>query len=272
MHFIEVEDRVKIFVKDINPGYENTIVFIHGWPVNHKMFEYQLNFLPNYGFRCVAIDLRGFGKSDKPWHGYCYNRLADDIHFVIEELKLRNITLVGFSMGGAIAIRYLSRYPKNKVSKLALLSAAAPIFTRREDYPYGMSMEDVNKLILKIYENRPEMLTEFSENFFESEVTPNFMEWFRSLGLEAEGYSTIKTAVSLRDEDLRNDVKNIKVPTGIFQGKKDKICSYDFALQLYRWIECSKLYTFENSGHGVFYDELDTFNNLLLEFLCRKKI
>lgn len=269
MHFVEVEDRVKLYVKDLNPGYEDAVVFIHGWPVNHKMFEYQLNFLPNYNFRCVAIDLRGFGNSDKPWHGYCYNRLADDIRFVIEELNLRNITLVGFSMGGAIAIRYLSRYKKSRVKKLALLSAAAPVFTKREDYPYGKSIEEVNKLILDTYENRPEMVSEFGKIFFNTEVTPNFRTWFNGLGLEGENYSTIKTAVSLRDEDLRNDLKNIDVPTGIFHGKKDKVCPYELALEMKKGIDNSVLYTFENSGHGIFYDELEEFNKKFTEFLLQ---
>ena len=267
MHFIEVEDGVKLYVKDLNTGYENTLVFVHGWPLNHKMFEYQLDFLPNYNFRCIAIDLRGFGISDKPWNGYCYNRLADDVRLVIEELNLRNITLIGFSMGGAIAIRYMSRYKKSRVKKLALIAAAAPAFTQREDYPYGMTKEGVNNLILNTYENRPKMIADFGKNFFNNEVTPEFVDWFRGLGLEAEGYSTIKTAVSLRDEDLRNDLKHIDVPTGIFQGKLDKICPYEFSLELNKNIKDSKLYSFENSGHGVFYDELDEFNRKFLEFL-----
>lgn len=178
MRYIEVENGVKVFVEDLNPRGEKTIVLVHGWPVNHKMFEYQLDMLPRFGFRCVVIDLRGFGNSDHPWKGYSYNRLSDDIRAVIEALDLENVTLAGFSMGGAIVIRYMARHAGHKVSKLALLSAAAPSFTRREGYPCGMTKAQVDDIITEIYQNRPQMLTDFGSMFFASKVTPSFMNWF----------------------------------------------------------------------------------------------
>ena len=125
MNFIQTENHVKLFVQDINPTGEKTIVFIHGWPLDHRMFEYQINILPRYGFRCVTFDLRGFGMSDCPWDGYSYTRLAEDIRVITDKLNLNQFILVGFSMGGAIAIRYMSRYAGARVSKLALLAAAA---------------------------------------------------------------------------------------------------------------------------------------------------
>jgi non-heme chloroperoxidase len=97
-YYITVEPDVKIYVEDINPTGEKTILFIHGWPANHKLFEYQFNELPKMGYRCVGVDIRGFGNSDKPWKGYSYNRLADDISIVVETLKLRNFTLAGHSV------------------------------------------------------------------------------------------------------------------------------------------------------------------------------
>lgn len=269
MYYIEVEQGVKVFVEDLNPIGNKTVVFLHGWPVNRKMYEYQLDILPNYGFRCIAIDLRGFGNSDRPWNGYSYNRLSDDIRVIIESLNLRNVTLVGFSMGGAIAIRYMARHAGYKVSKLALLSAAAPLFTRSRDYPYGMTKEQVDKLIMETYKNRPQMLTDFGNIFFASKVTPSFMNWFQGLGLEAAGHSTIKTEVSLRDEDMRLDLPTIRVPTGIFHGVLDKICPFQFAIVLNSQIIGSELYRFENSGHGIFYDELERFNKSFLNFLSK---
>jgi non-heme chloroperoxidase len=102
--YIEVEKDIRVFISDLNPGQgTRPVVFLHGWPANHRMFEYQYNVLPLYGFRCIGIDLRGFGMSDKPWHGYSYDRLADDLSAVLESLQLEEAALVGFSIGGAIA-------------------------------------------------------------------------------------------------------------------------------------------------------------------------
>ena len=266
---IEVEPGVKVFVEDINPTGNKTIVFLHGLPVNRKMYEYQLNILPNYGYRCIAVDFRGFGSSDRPWNGYSFNRLSDDIRVIMESLNLQNVTLVGFSTGGGVAVRYMARHAGYGVCKLALLAAAAPKFTRSQDYPYGMTKEQVDHLINGAYKDRPQMLYDFGKLFFASQVTPSFADWFQGLGLEAAGYSTIKTVVSLRDEDTRPDLQAIRVPTGIFHGVLDKICPFQFATILNSQIKGSQLYRFENSGHAIFYDELQLFNKRFLHFLSK---
>jgi non-heme chloroperoxidase len=269
LNWIEVEKGVRVFVEDLNPGGGKPVLFIHGWPVNHKMFEYQFNLLPQYGFRCIGLDLRGFGKSDCPWGGYSYDRLADDVRGVVEALRLTGFYLVGFSIGGAISIRYMARHAGYGVAKLALVSAAAPVFTKRADYPYGLATEEVNSLILKTYKDRPKMLAEFGEMFFASKISPEFRAWFQDLGLEASGHGTAMAAVSLRDEDLRNDLQKVLVPTSIFHGALDKIVPYKSATVLQQGIHGSELYRFEHSGHGVFYDELELFNATLIRFLNR---
>ena len=95
MAYIEVSKGVRIFVKDLNPR-GRPVLFLHGWPSSHRMFEYQFNQLPKCGFRCIGMDIRGFGKSDSPWKGYCYDQLADDVRSVIEAMDLHDITLLGF--------------------------------------------------------------------------------------------------------------------------------------------------------------------------------
>ncbi|WP_406242329.1 alpha/beta fold hydrolase [Tissierella carlieri] len=120
-YYVSVETDVKVYVEDLNPEGYKTIVFLHGWPGSHELFEYQFDQLPKRGCRCIGIDQRGFGKSDKPWRGYDYNRLADDVRCVVETLKLHDFILAGHSTGGAIAIKYMSRHNGYGVSKLALL-------------------------------------------------------------------------------------------------------------------------------------------------------
>jgi non-heme chloroperoxidase len=267
LHYIEVERGIRVFVEDINPNGSRTVLFIHGWPVNHQMFEYQFDQLPQYGFRCIGMDLRGFGKSDRPWTGYSYDRLADDVRVVIETLCLQDVLLVGFSIGGAIAIRYMARHAAYGVSKLSLLAAAAPVFTKRPDYPYGLPKEEVNALIHKTLMDRPKMLSEFGSLFFASQISPDFRSWFQTLGLQASGHGTAMAAVSLRDEDVRKDLPKINVPTGIFHGVHDQIVPFQSAMVLNKMIVNSEFYRFEHSGHGVFYDELEKFNARFIRFL-----
>lgn len=268
-YYISVETDVKIYVEDINPRGTKTIVFIHGWPANHKLFEYQFDVLPAKGFRCIGIDLRGFGHSDKPWGDYSYDRMADDIRGVIEALKLKNITLAGHSVGGAIAIRYMARHNGYGVTKLALIAAAAPSFTKRPDFPYGLPREDVTQLIQETYNDRPHMLAGFGDMFFFQYVTKAFSDWFFQLGLQAAGYSTAALAASLRDESLFSDLGKIQVPTIILHGVHDKVCLYPLAIAQNKGIANSKLVPFEYSGHGLFWEERDKFNEELVQFIER---
>lgn len=266
MIYVNVEPNVKIAVNDINCEAEKTIVFLHGWPLSGKIFEYQRNILPHLGFRVVIIDLRGFGKSDAPAWGYTYNDLATDIYMVVKCLGLKDFVLAGFSMGGAIAIRYMTLYGYG-VRKLALLGAAAPSFVKRKNYPYGMEPQDVNKLIEQAYTDRPLMASNFGKLLFNLSHSDEVKEWFKLISYEASGIGTIQTAISLRDEDIRSELSRIGVQTGIFHGKEDLICPYEFALILKEQIPNSILYTFEESGHAVFYDELEAFNHTFFEFI-----
>ncbi|QIC07627.1 alpha/beta hydrolase [Brevibacillus sp. 7WMA2] len=267
MACIEVEEGVHIYAEDLYPEGDKTVVFIHGWPVNHQMYEYQTTWLPNYGYRCVGIDLRGFGDSDRPWQGYCYDRLADDIRVIMDALCLENVTLVGHSMGGAISIRYMARHKGYQVGKLALLAAAAPSFVQRKNYPYGMTKRQVDELIYKTYTDRPAMMRDFGNIFFYQPVSDELRLWFWGLGMAASNHATAMTAMSLRDEDLRSDLAKIHVPTGIFHGKHDQVCPYEFALMMHQGIYGSQLFPFEQSGHGIFYEELALFQQRFLSFL-----
>ncbi|WP_232697379.1 alpha/beta fold hydrolase [Brevibacillus daliensis] len=266
-YYITVEPNVNLFVEDVDPGNGKPIVFLHGWPVNHKMYEYQFDQLPKMGFRCIGIDLRGHGNSDKPWTGYTYDRMADDVRVVIDSLRLKNIVLAGHSMGGAISIRYMARHAGHQVAKLALFGAAAPVFTRRPDFPYGFTKEEVNKLIEETYADRPQMLVGFGDIFFYRYLTESFKDWFHGLGMEASGHATAMCAIALRDEDLRPDLPKINVPTGIFHGIHDKVCPFAFAEAMNTGIKNSELIPFWDSGHGLFYCEKEKFNEALIHFI-----
>lgn len=257
-YFVTVEAGVNLYIEDINPGGNKTIVFIHGWPLSHEQFEYQFDVLPAMGYRCIGIDWRGFGKSDKPFSGYTLDRLADDIRTVVGTLQLENFTIVGHSMGGAISIRYMSRYNGYGVSKLVLVSAAAPA---------GFTADTANKFLKENLNDRPKMMQEVTDGFFFQYVTRPFSDWFFQMGLQAAGWSTAAVIITLRDENLNEDLPKIVVPTLIIHGIHDKVIPFEQANQMNQKIRNSQLVPFQYSGHGPFWEERDKFNQLLSQFI-----
>jgi non-heme chloroperoxidase len=266
-YYIKVENNVKIYVEDLNPEGRETILFIHGWPASHKMFEYQFNELA-CDYRCIGIDTRGFGKSDKPLDGYSYDRLSDDVRCIIDALGLQDITLAGHSTGGAIAIRYMARHNGYGVSKLALFAAAAPSLIQRPDFPYGLPRQEVLTIIQQTYTDRPGMLRGFGDMFFFQHVTNAFSDWFFQLGLEAAGWSTAAIAKTWLDEiRLFSDLEAICVPTLILHGIHDQVVRFQLGEIQSQMIKNSRLIPFTNSGHGAFYDEREKFNKELSRFV-----
>jgi non-heme chloroperoxidase len=265
-YYITVDGNVNIYVEDLNPDCEKTILFLHGWPGSRKLFEYQFDVLPGMGFRCIGIDTRGFGNSDKPFCGYDYDRLADDVREVIDALGLENITLAGHSTGGAIAIRYMARHKGHGVSKLALFAAAAPSLVKRQNFPYGVDLQTVTDIINGTYEDRPNMLSNFGDIFFFQHLTAPFSDWFLQVGLQAAGWATAKIANSWIQEVLFQDLTEICVPTLIIHGIHDKVVPFPLGEIQHQYIKDSVLLPFEFSGHGAFYDQKDEFNQALAEF------
>lgn len=265
MFYVKSTDGTKIAVYDYNPRCQKTVFLVHGWPLSHKIYEYQIELLTKYGYRVVAIDLRGFGASDVSACGYHYDRMALDLYSVVSALRLRNFTLVGFSMGGAIALRYMRKCKGFGVKKLILLAAAAPSWTQRPGYPYGLSREYVNELIDLAQTDRPKLCENFSRQLFASPQTEAAIDWFRDIALSASGIATVNAAISLRDEDGRVDLPFVHVPTVIIHGAKDVVVTNDLAQIQHKAIPHSKLYTLENSGHGIMYDELALFQQYFLQ-------
>lgn len=266
--FIEVEKNVKLHVTDLGVG--KPVVLIHGWPLSDAMYEYQYAALLEKGYRVIGITLRGFGLSDKPGGAYNYDVYADDIKVILDKLKIENATIGGFSMGGATVIHYVAKYNGAHVSKLALFGAAAPLWTKRADFNYGFwTKEDVNGLITLNNTNRPQLFESFGKIFpaNESSVSPGLGAWLGTIQAQASPYAMGESLKTLRDSDLREDLKKIKIPTLILHGTQDKICSYELAEQMHKSIANSTLVPFEKSGHALFIEELPKFNSELIKFI-----
>jgi Predicted hydrolases or acyltransferases (alpha/beta hydrolase superfamily) len=191
-----------------------------------------------------------------------------DIKKVLSKLDIKDAVLCGFSMGGAIAIRYTSIYNGAHISKLVLAGAAAPIWTQRKDFPFNLPVSAVDDLIKLNYKDRPKLLSDFAKIFSATETSLNegIGSWLNGICLSASSYATAQCLIALRDTDLRSDLGKIKIPTVIMHGKKDKICSFDLAEQMKAGIAGSHIVAFENSGHSMFLEETHKFNEELIKF------
>lgn len=264
--FIEVEKNVRLHITDIGEG--KPIILIHGWPLSDAMYEYQYQYLSRKGFRVIGITLRGFGKSDKPYGKYTFDVFSDDIKVVLEKLKIKNAVLGGFSMGGAVVLHYITKYNAAHVNKLALFAAAAPSWQQREGSPYGISEAEANGLILQTMTARQDLIAGFGSAFpaKEGNISKNVEKWLENINLEASPYAITESIRSLKELDLRPELSKIKIPVAIFHGPQDKLCPFSFAEELHRGIKDSYIVKFENSGHALFFEEAEKFNEELEKF------
>lgn len=267
-YYLTAEPGVNIYVEDINPAGRKALLFIHGWPANHNMFEYQFDHLSRVGYRCIGMDLRGFGMSDKPGNGYNYDRMADDVRCVVDALQLHSFMLIGHSVGGAIAVRYIARHDGYEVAKLVLLAAAAPSVIKRAYFPYGLPRKDVVQIVQNTYRDRPNMLRNFGDMFFHQEISKPFSDWFFQMGLQAAGWATAAVAAAwLNEERLFADLGKIQAPTLIMHGIHDRVCLFPLAEAQRERIPHSRLVPFKDSGHGLFWEERNKLNRELALFI-----
>ncbi|NBA85983.1 alpha/beta fold hydrolase [Emticicia sp. CRIBPO] len=264
--YIEVEKNVKLHVTDLGEG--QPVVLIHGWPLSDAMYEYQYQYLVRKGFRVIGITLRGFGKSDKPYSRYDFDVFSDDIHVVLEKLKIENAVLGGFSMGGAVVLHYVTKYNAAHVSKLALFGAAAPSWKQREGFPTGIPAEAAEGLIKQTMTNRQDLIAGFGAGFpaKEGNISKNMEKWLENINLEASPYAITESITALRDLDLRPELSKIKIPVAIFHGVYDKNCPFVWAEELNKGLKNSYIVRFENSGHALFIEEMEKFNTELEKF------
>jgi non-heme chloroperoxidase len=269
---IPVEGNVSLRVEDTG-GSGKPVFFVHGWPLDLKMFEYQFTTLKENGYRCIGLDLRGFGMSAKPWQHYNYDFFADDIQKVMNELKLeQKFAIVGFSMGGGIVMRYVAKYYPKNLSHVVFMGAAAPSFTKRDGYPHGQERAFCDQIITKLMQNRPRTIAEFGKLLFHNPESqgPEIFSWLFAQSMAASHYATVSSAKALRDEDLRNDMQMISgrnLPVAVFHGLHDKVSLFDLAKVMNSGIEGSKLVQFNESGHALNIEEKEKTNEELMKFI-----
>jgi non-heme chloroperoxidase len=259
-------------------GTGDPIVLIHGWPLSAASWEYQLAELPLHGKRVVAYDRRGFGYSDKPWDGYDYDTLADDLKAVLDTLNLQNVTLVGFSMGGGEVARYMSRHGGARVSKAIFVSAVTPYLLKTADNPDGVDKSVFDDIIENLGKDRPDFLSSFGKKFYgvgvmSKPVSAATLEWSQSLALPATPRATTACVKAWSETDFRGDLATIKVPTLFIHGSADETVPLkNSAEQAVKLVPGAKLVVYDGEPHGLNVTAKDRLNRDILTFVSGEPV
>lgn len=264
-------EEIQLSYKDYGSG--RPVVLIHGWPSSKDMWEYQIDDLVNAGLRVIKYDRRGFGKSSKPWDGYDYDTMTDDLAAIIEQLDLRDAVLVGFSMGGGEAVRYLSRYGSNgRVSKIVLVSAVTPFLGQTNDNPDGVPQAVFAEMMEQMKDDRIAFLDTFGEQFFgvsvlNHPVSKPYLQYFRGLAEVALPRATQQCAISFANTDFRADVEAVNVPTLIIHGDADNTVPIEASGNRTATMIPNAVYkVYEGAPHGLFFTERKKLNQDLIDF------
>ncbi|MBO0902507.1 alpha/beta fold hydrolase [Jiella sonneratiae] len=270
MPVIETKDGVEIFAKDWGEG--RPFVLVHGWPLNADMWDHVANELVEHGFRVVAYDRRGFGRSGQPGAGYDYDTLSDDLAAVIDGLGLSDVTLVGFSMGGGEVARYMSRHGGRQVTHAALVSAVTPYLLKDDSNPDGVPPATFDGFVDELKKDRPGFLETFGKQFYgvgmlDWSVSSAYLEWTKQMALQASLRATIKCVDAFGRTDFRADMGSFEVPTLVVHGTSDSTVPFDISgKRAAGMIRSSELVAYDGAPHGLHYTEQDRLVRDLVDF------
>lgn len=271
MHKVTTTDNTKLYVKDWGVG--RPVILLHGWPLSSDSWDDQAMAIADAGYRAIAYDRRGFGRSSQPWSGYDYDTLADDLAAVIEQTGAQDAVLAGFSMGGGEVARYMSRHAGKSVVKAVLVSSVVPFMLKTDDNVNGTEQAAFEKMGQSMQQDRAEFFAGFFKDFFgvgliSQPVSDEILEWARSIGMQASLKATLACAKSFSSTDFRGDLSAFKVPTLIIHGTDDKIVPIDASGRAAaKGIAQSTMIEYDGAPHGLFATHKEQLTKDLLDFL-----
>ncbi|MFC6645765.1 alpha/beta fold hydrolase [Granulicella cerasi] len=262
---------IQIYYEDRGTG--KPVLLIHGWPLSGASWEKQIAALLAAGYRVITYDRRGFGKSSQPSEGYDYNTMAQDTAKLIEALDLKDLTIVGFSMGGGEVARYLGKYDTGRVSKAVFMSSIAPALRKDGSNPDGVDPSVFEEIKQNIEKDRYKFLAGFLKNFYSKKLVGGTdisdEAIHASFGVAAGSYYPgMLACVDAWLEDFREDLRQIKVPTLVIHGDDDLILPIDSTgKRVSEFVPQAKLVVIEGGPHGLNWTHATEVNTALLEFL-----
>jgi non-heme chloroperoxidase len=268
--YIERPDGTSLFFRDWGKG--DPVVFVHSAGNSSEVWAYSMIHIVKRGFRCVAFDRRGHGRSSVPGGGYDYDTLADDLAGVMESFDLRGATLVGHSMGCGEVVRYLTRHGSRRVARIALVAPTLPFFLRTRDNPHGIPKEYFDDLRAEWARDYPKWLAANAAPFFTPETSKEMIQWGIGLALQTSLHAAIECNISVTETDFREELKQIDVPSLIVHGTADKSCPLEMTGRpTSKLIPGSGLKIYEGAPHGVLLTHVEQLNEDLMRFACAAK-
>ncbi|MEG0053405.1 MAG: alpha/beta hydrolase [Comamonas sp.] len=276
MPYIEISQSsapaVQLHYQDFGQG--PPIVLIHGWPLSGRTWEAQVGHLVDAGYRVIAYDRRGFGASSQPWSGYDYDTLAGDLHELITVLKLEDVTLLGFSMGGGEVARYVGLYGTKTVRRAIFAAAVTPYLYQTKDNPEGaVTDQDIRAKEDAVLTDRLAFLEEFSRKFFTDGAGHQWVsepqrEYARMIGAWASAKGSHDCIGAFSRTDFRADLQKFDIPTLVIHGDSDQIVPLEVSgARTHKAIQGSRLHVIKNGPHGCNLSHAEEFNKAVLDFL-----
>ncbi|MFE6863445.1 alpha/beta fold hydrolase [Nocardia sp. NPDC057668] len=253
-------------------GTGDPILFVAGWSLNSEMWEYQLHYFLDRGYRCVLPDRRGHGRSERPSTGYDVDTRADDLARLVEHLDLRDFTLVAHSAGGAEAVRYLARHGQDRAVRLALLAPAIPYLCQTPDNPVGAPLELLEASLHQLRTDRPQWFADRAQGYFATHLRPGtsraVMDLEMSRCLSASPYASVEVQRQLFTSDHRPDVEALTLPTLLLHGWADQSIPIEISSrQAVLLAPHAVLKEYPDAGHGLYITHAAEVNAEILAFM-----
>ncbi|GAB3253196.1 alpha/beta fold hydrolase [Chitinimonas naiadis] len=273
-NYVTTKDGTQIYFKDWGPKSGQAIVFCHGWPLNSDSWESQMIFLADKGYRCIAHDRRGHGRSSQPWNGNEMDTYSDDLEAVLSHLDVKNVVLIGFSTGGGEVARYIGRHGTKRVAKAVLVSAVPPLMLKTAANPGGLPIEVFNGIRAGQIANRSQLYKDiptgpfFGFNRPGAKVSQGLIDSWWMQGMMGGHKNTYDSIKAFSETDFTEDLKKFTIPTLIIHGDDDQIVPIDAAGRASaKLVKHAKLIVYPGAPHGLTDTHKDKVNADLLEFI-----
>jgi non-heme chloroperoxidase len=276
MSMITTKDGTQIYYKDWGSG--QPVVFSHGWPLCSDSWESQMFFLASNGYRCIAHDRRGHGRSSQPWNGNEMDTYADDLATLMDTLDLKDVFLIGFSAGGGEIARYIGRHGTKRLVKAALVSAVPPLMLKTVSNPGGLPIKVFDDIRAGSIADRSKLYKDLASGPFfgfnrpGANISQGMIDWFWLQGMQAGNKNTFDCIKAFSETDFTDDLKKFDVPTLIIHGDDDQIVPIGAAaLVSSKLVKDPTLKVYKGAPHGLIATHKEQLNADLLLFLKAEK-